>query len=84
MKPLFLKNYGGKLMENKIKIGKHYYEFCQSAGFFFGPGHQGIEMVYAGAGQALGKLSLPNKVLDTKKQFVLHPSLMDSALQSPI
>jgi polyketide synthase PksN len=60
------------------------YETFKAMGIDYGPGHQGIEMVYAGSGQVLAKLSLPTSVADTKDQFILHPSLLDSALQASI
>jgi NADP-dependent 3-hydroxy acid dehydrogenase YdfG len=55
-------------------------------GIDYGPGHQGIKKVVVGSGggQVLAKLSLPSFVSDTQDQFVLHPSLMDSALQASI
>ncbi|MBN4053213.1 SDR family NAD(P)-dependent oxidoreductase, partial [bacterium AH-315-L15] len=60
------------------------YEAFRAMGIDYGPGHQGIEMVYVGPGQVLAKLSLPTSVSDTQDQFVLHPSLMDSALQASV
>ncbi|MBP2630952.1 MAG: pksN 10 [Firmicutes bacterium] len=60
------------------------YEAFRAIGIDYGPAHQGIEMVYVGSGQVLAKLSLPLSVSDTQDQFVLHPSLMDSALQASI
>ena len=60
------------------------YETFKSMGLQYGPGHQGIEIVYVGSGQVLAKLSLPFAVSDTLEQFVLHPSLLDSALQTSI
>ncbi len=60
------------------------YEAFRAMGIEYGPGHQGIEQVYVGEGQALAKLSLPLSVFDTQDQFVLHPSIMDSALQATI
>jgi NAD(P)-dependent dehydrogenase (short-subunit alcohol dehydrogenase family) len=41
----------------------------------------GIEEVFTGSRQVLAKLSLPAPVPDNENQFVLHPGLMDSALQ---
>lgn len=55
------------------------YPFLAASGFMLGPGHQGIETLFAGGGQALGRLVLPASVPDG---FHLHPSLMDSALQT--
>ena len=60
------------------------YEAFQKMGIHYGPGHQGIEQVYAESGQVLAKLSLPTSLADTTEQFVLHPSLLDAALQSAI
>ncbi|WP_232035849.1 SDR family NAD(P)-dependent oxidoreductase [Methylomusa anaerophila] len=60
------------------------YQAFQAMGLQYGPGHQGIEMLYAGADQVLAKLSLPAAVADTLEHFVLHPGLLDSALQTSI
>ncbi|KZE65577.1 polyketide synthase, partial [Paenibacillus jamilae] len=60
------------------------YSVFRDLGIDYGPGHQGIEMVYAGEGQVLAKLSLPSSVSDTQSQFILHPSMIDSALQASI
>ncbi len=58
------------------------YEAFRSAGIDYGPGHKGIEKIYAGHGKILVKLSLPSSVSGMGEQFLLHPSLMDSALQA--
>jgi polyketide synthase PksM len=50
----------------------------------YGPGHQGIEEVYVGPNQVLAKLTLPSSLSPTRDQFILHPSLMDSAIQASI
>lgn len=60
------------------------YETLRVMGIEYGRGYQGIEKVYAGPGQILAKLSLPNSISDTQDQFYLHPSLMESALQGSI
>jgi polyketide synthase PksN len=60
------------------------YEAFKGIGIDYGPAHQGIEMVYVGSGQVLAKLSLPASISYTQGQFVLHPSLLDSALQASI
>jgi polyketide synthase PksM len=60
------------------------YEVFRSMGIDYGPGHQGIENVYVGLGKVLAKLSLPSSVSNTQNQFILHPSLMDSALQASV
>jgi acyl transferase domain-containing protein len=60
------------------------YETFKAMGIDYGPGHRGLERVYVGIDQVLAKLSLPDPVSHTRDQFVLHPSLMDSALQASI
>ncbi|QNV57856.1 Polyketide synthase PksN [Paenibacillus polymyxa E681] len=60
------------------------YEAFAAMQISYGPGHQGIEKIYIGVGQALAKLSLPSSVYHTMERFVMHPSLMDSALQATI
>jgi acyl transferase domain-containing protein/NAD(P)-dependent dehydrogenase (short-subunit alcohol dehydrogenase family)/acyl carrier protein/SAM-dependent methyltransferase len=60
------------------------YEIFKSMGFDYGPGHRGIEAIYRGPGRVLAKLSLPEELSQTQSQFVLHPTLMDSALQASI
>ncbi|WP_207635815.1 SDR family NAD(P)-dependent oxidoreductase [Ruminiclostridium papyrosolvens] len=59
-----------------------YYEAFKAMGFDYGPAHQGLEQVYLGQNQVLAKLILPPSVVATKDQFVLHPSLVDSAQQA--
>lgn len=60
------------------------YELFSKAGIAYGPAHQGLKSVYSKQGEVLAKLSLPACVSDTRQNFVLHPSLMDSALQACI
>lgn len=58
------------------------YETYKSIDFYRGSGYRGVETVYVGSGQVLTKLCMPASVSDTQDQFVLHPSLADSALQA--
>ncbi|WP_123057292.1 SDR family oxidoreductase, partial [Desulfocucumis palustris] len=60
------------------------YQAFRAMGIDYGPGYRGIEKVYVGQGQVLAKLSLPPSVSGTAEQFVLHPGLLDSALQASI
>ncbi|BBB92537.1 MAG TPA: SDR family NAD(P)-dependent oxidoreductase [Methylomusa anaerophila] len=60
------------------------YDILGKMGLNYGAGHQGIEQIYLGTGEVLAKLSLPSNVSNTLEQFVLHPSLLDSALQASI
>ncbi|MCP5007090.1 MAG: hypothetical protein GY941_24570, partial [Planctomycetes bacterium] len=60
------------------------YQAFKEMGIDYGEGHRGIEEIYQGEDQVLAKLSLPSSVQDTQSDYVLHPSLMDAALQSSI
>ncbi|MBY9087709.1 PfaD family polyunsaturated fatty acid/polyketide biosynthesis protein, partial [Paenibacillus sp. HN-1] len=60
------------------------YEAFRAMGIEYGPGHQGIEQVYRGEEQVLAELSLPMSVRDTEEQYVLHPGIMDAALQASL
>jgi acyl transferase domain-containing protein/acyl carrier protein len=60
------------------------YEAFKTVGLDYGPAHRGLEQLYIGADQALAKLTLPESVTHTQDQFVLHPSLMDAALQATV
>ena len=64
--------------------GAECYEIFKNMGIEYGPGHMGIETVYVGSDQILAKLCLPTCFTDTQNQFVLHPSVMDAALQASI
>ncbi len=48
----------------------------------YGPGYKSVEAVYKGDGQLLAKLSLPESVTHTLDDYVLHPSVLDGALQA--
>nr|WP_262385079.1 SDR family NAD(P)-dependent oxidoreductase [Priestia megaterium] len=60
------------------------YEAFQVAGVSYGPTLQGIEQLFLGDRKVLAKLSIPSLVTDVQSQFILHPSLIDAALQASI
>ncbi|MCY7822955.1 amino acid adenylation domain-containing protein [Bacillus spizizenii] len=59
-----------------------FYEEGRSRGMFHGSAFQGIKNVDIGNREVLAQLQLPENVSGTSEQFVLHPSIMDSALQT--
>jgi polyketide synthase PksN len=63
---------------------KQLYEVFKTMGLDYGTTYRGIEQVYMGQNQALARLTLAPAVIDTQDQFILHPSLMDAALQASI
>uniref|UniRef100_UPI000553D869 polyketide synthase dehydratase domain-containing protein n=1 Tax=Aquimarina macrocephali TaxID=666563 RepID=UPI000553D869 len=68
----------GKLMQSDI-----YNAFAQME-LHYGAAHQGIKAIYKGEGQVLADLTLPEVVKTKQNNYLLHPSLMDSALQATI
>jgi len=60
------------------------YEAFNQMGLHYGPAHQGITSIFLGENQLLAQLSLPTVVEASQNDFLLHPSLMDGALQSSI
>jgi amino acid adenylation domain-containing protein len=70
--------------DQKSMEAEHCYEIFTAQSIEYGPGFRGVEKVYTGDGFALARLRLPSSVSESSDQFVLHPSLMDSALQASI
>ena len=60
------------------------YETFKAMGLDYGPAYRGIEQLYLGQNQVLAKITLPSSVSHIQDQFVLHPSMMDAALQASI
>ncbi len=80
---LDIKEIRARCSDNVVEAGQCY-EIFKAMGIEYGPAHQGIEKIFVGQDQALAKLALPASVTNTIDQYVLHPSLMDSALQASI
>ncbi|MCO4850729.1 non-ribosomal peptide synthetase [Bacillus vallismortis] len=59
-----------------------FYEEGRSRGMFHGPAFQGIKKLDIGNREVLAQLKVPKIVSGMNEQFVLHPSIMDSALQT--
>jgi polyketide synthase-like dehydratase family protein len=60
------------------------YTIFARMGLHYGPAHQGITVIHIGEKQILAQLRLPEVVEADQHKYVLHPSLMDSALQASI
>src|SRR5262245_24479843 len=58
------------------------YETCAGMGLLYGPLFRSITAIHRGDGQVLAELRLPRTAEDTFADYVLHPSLMDGALQA--
>ena len=60
------------------------YEHLQGMGIVHGPSHQGIKRLHVGSEEVLAELVLPEDVLGSESDYVLHPSMLDSALQASL
>src|ERR1051326_946463 len=58
------------------------YENCARRGLHYGPAFQGIVTIHRGQNEALAELRMPSTVEETANQYVLHPSMLDSALHA--
>jgi acyl transferase domain-containing protein len=60
------------------------YDMFARMGLEYGPAHRGVQALHQGEGRVLATLRLPAAVAQTRRNYVLHPSLLDSALQASI
>jgi polyketide synthase PksN len=77
-----------ELLKQQMRMGRlepsTIYALFLEMGLCYGPAHQGISALYLGEKQLLAELRLPRSVERTHSSYVLHPSLLDSALQAVI
>jgi polyketide synthase PksN len=62
--------------------GAQLYRTIAGLGIDLGPAHQGVRRVLRGAGEMLVEIALPAALDGERDQYLLHPSLLDSALQA--
>ncbi|SCW49801.1 Acyl transferase domain-containing protein [Paenibacillus tianmuensis] len=58
------------------------YDAFRAMGTAYGPSLQGIETLYLGESHVLAKLALPSAALATEADYVLHPTLLEAAVQA--
>ncbi|MEL7147042.1 MAG: SDR family NAD(P)-dependent oxidoreductase, partial [Bacteroidota bacterium] len=62
----------------------HCYQSLTQKGFQYGPGHQALESVWINENRLIAKVKLPGSLSQSQEQFMLHPSMMDAALQAAL
>ena len=67
---------------SKPMEGAYYYDLFRKTGFDYGPAFQTIQELYINNSYALSKLKIASHLMDGFDQFILHPSLLDGALQT--
>ncbi len=65
----------------RVLEGEACYARYAARAMAYGPSMRGLLEVHAGAGEVLARLRLPAEVAQTASAYVLHPSVLDSALQ---
>ena len=65
-----------------VKQGSEYYDAFRSAGFQYGPSFQTIQEFHVSDSFALARLELANDLKADFDRFILHPSILDGALQT--
>ena len=66
----------------EIMEGEDCYRVFRSAGLEYGPGFRVVERIYRNEQEALSRWVLPEAYEEGLRMFVLHPSIMDGALQT--
>ncbi|MGW0563119.1 SDR family NAD(P)-dependent oxidoreductase [Streptomyces sp. NPDC003016] len=59
-----------------------YYAELRAAGLDYGGTHRAVRSVHLGEGELLALLTLPADAVPTLEDYVLHPSVLDGALQA--
>jgi len=80
---LDLDELAGQMGEGQVEPGVAYAAFARM-GLVYGPSFQGIAVIQRGSGQLLAHLRLPRAVQETSEDYVLHPSMMDGAVQAAV
>ncbi|XOV79524.1 MAG: SDR family NAD(P)-dependent oxidoreductase [Aestuariibacter sp.] len=78
-----LESIKAQLQPQKVTADTVYHLFSQ-LGLRYGGAHQAIESLQQGAGQVLAHLQLPESLVSGFDKFLLHPSLLDGALQASV
>jgi len=79
------KNISVKMLKEKCskpQDGLCFYDLFRKAGFNYGPAFQTIQEFYINDKYALAKLKIADHLRADFDQFILHPSILDGALQT--
>ncbi|HEX3030360.1 MAG TPA: polyketide synthase dehydratase domain-containing protein [Clostridia bacterium] len=83
VKTLNINSLRAECREGSLSSGRCY-EMFGAMGVDYGLSYRNLEKLYLGRGKVLARLSLPASLSDTLEQFVMHPGMMDAALQASV
>jgi polyketide synthase PksN len=66
----------------RVEDGTAFYEKFNQCGFHYGPSFQTIQEIYVNHSLALSRLKIAEHLKGDFGEFILHPSMMDGALQT--
>ncbi|HYK05692.1 MAG TPA: SDR family NAD(P)-dependent oxidoreductase [Thermoanaerobaculia bacterium] len=81
--PLDLEQLRTRMIRGTLEAEVVYAEFAEK-GLIYGPAFRGITAIHRGNGEVLTQLRLPSAVVNRAADYVLHPSLLDGALQAAV
>ncbi|WP_116811138.1 SDR family NAD(P)-dependent oxidoreductase [Steroidobacter cummioxidans] len=67
---------------SKRMDGASYYDQVEKSGLSYGPSFRTVQELYVGDSFALSRLQLPDELATDLDEYVLHPSIVDGALQT--
>ncbi|GFE86014.1 SDR family NAD(P)-dependent oxidoreductase [Steroidobacter agaridevorans] len=67
---------------SKRMDGASYYDQVEKSGLSYGPSFRTVQELYIGDSFALSRLRLPDELATDLDEYVLHPSIVDGALQT--
>lgn len=70
-----------RMTQGRMDGGVLYPSMAQK-GIELGPAHQGVKTIYHGIDELLAEIVLPDILDDSRDQYMLHPTMMDSAVQA--
>jgi malonyl CoA-acyl carrier protein transacylase len=66
--------------EQPLEVAE-YYQKSQQRGINYGVSFQGIQKLWRGSKQAVGQIQLSSELVEQARDYQLHPTLLDAALQ---
>ncbi|WNO11559.1 SDR family NAD(P)-dependent oxidoreductase [Teredinibacter sp. KSP-S5-2] len=73
----------GKMQSGRFSFDDIYQAY-DTLGIRYGDSHKGVQEIFKGNNEVLARLKLDRSVITTLQDYVLHPALLDSAVQTPI